>query len=196
MAPVGRVLESDRPDYLAVEGVERPELYFSPSLTGYAVAGTEESERPCGEAPSYSGTAGVQMSSFLRRAAFALAFLDYNVLGSGAITEDSQMLWVRNVRDRLEKIAPFLSYDGDPYPVVVDGRIKWVVDAYTTTNRYPYGQRIGNDVQLTENSGLPRDANYVRNSVKAIVDAYDGAVTFYVSDPDDPGDPGVAGRFR
>ena len=186
MAPVGRVLESDRPDYLAVEGVERPELYFSPSLTGYAVAGTEESERPCGEAPSYSGTAGVQMSSFLRRAAFALAFLDYNVLGSGAITEDSQMLWVRNVRDRLEKIAPFLSYDGDPYPVVVDGRIKWVVDAYTTTNRYPYGQRIGNDVQLTENSGLPRDANYVRNSVKAIVDAYDGAVTFYVSDPDDP----------
>ena len=96
------------------------------------------------------------------------------------------MLWVRNVRDRLEKLAPFLSYDGDPYPVVVEGRIKWVVDAYTTTNRYPYGQRIGNEVQLTQDSGLDRDANYVRNSVKAIVDAYDGAVTFYVSDPHDP----------
>ena len=63
------------------------------------------------------------MSSFVRRAAFALAFLDYNVLGSGAINDDSQMLWVRNVRDRLEKLAPFLSFDGDPYPVVVDGRV-------------------------------------------------------------------------
>ncbi|MGI9028919.1 MAG: UPF0182 family protein, partial [Ilumatobacteraceae bacterium] len=186
MAPVGRVLQSnDQPDYQPVEGVERPELYFSPSLSGYAIAGTSESERPCFDAPSYAGTAGVQMSSFVRRAAFALAFLDYNVLGSGAISGESQMLWVRNVRDRLNKLAPFLSYDGDPYPVVVDGRVKWVVDAYTSTNRYPYGQRIGN-VQLTPDSGLSRDANYVRNSVKAVVDAYDGAVTFYVSDPADP----------
>ena len=126
------------------------------------------------------------MSSFVRRAAFALAFLDYNVLGSGAIEDDSQMLWVRNVRDRLTKLAPFLSYDGDPYPVVVDGRVLWVVDAYTTTSRYPYAQRIGNEVQLTRDSGLDRDSNYVRNSVKAVVDAYDGSVRFYVTDPDDP----------
>ena len=96
------------------------------------------------------------------------------------------MLWVRNVRDRLTKLAPFLSYDGDPYPVVVDGRVKWVVDAYTSTSRYPYAQRIGNDIQLTRESGLSRDANYVRNSVKAVVDAYDGSVQFYVVDPDDP----------
>ena len=134
----------------------------------------------------YTGTAGVQMSSFVRRAAFALAFLDYNVLGSGAIEDDSQMLWVRNVRDRLQKLAPFLSYDGDPYPVVLDGRVLWVVDAYTTTSRYPYAQRIGNEVQLTRDSGLDRDSNYVRNSVKAVVDAYDGSVRFYVNDPDDP----------
>ena len=127
------------------------------------------------------------MSSFVRRAAFALAFLDYNVLGSGAIDDDSQMLWVRNVRDRLTKLAPFLSYDGDPYPVVVDGRVQWVVDAYTTTSRYPYAQRIGNDVQLTRDSGLDRDANYVRNSVKAVVDAYDGVGARSTSvDPDDP----------
>ena len=96
------------------------------------------------------------------------------------------MLWVRNVHDRLTKLAPFLSYDGDPYPVVVDGRVQWVVDAYTTTSRYPYAQRIGNDVQLTSDSGLDRDSNYVRNSVKAVVDAYDGSVTFYVSDDEDP----------
>ena len=187
MAPAGRVLESDRPDYQTVE-LTRPELYFSPSLSGYAVANTEQSERACpgGETETYTGTAGVEMSSFVRRAAFALAFLDYNVLGSGAIRDDSQMLWVRNVRDRLTKLAPFLSYDGDPYPVVVDGRVLWVVDAYTTTSRYPYAQRIGDDVQLTTDSGLGRDANYVRNSVKAVVDAYDGSVRFYVDDPDDP----------
>ncbi len=185
MAPVGRVQESDRPDYQTIDLV-RPELYFSPSLSGYAVAATGENERACGEDVPYTGTAGVEMSSFVRRAAFALAFLDYNVLGSGAIEDHSQMLWVRNVRDRLHKLAPFLSYDGDPYPVVVDGRVLWVVDAYTTTSRYPYAQRIGNDVQLTRDSGLDRDSNYVRNSVKAVVDAYDGSVRFYVNDPDDP----------
>jgi uncharacterized protein len=186
VAPVGRVQESDRPEYETFD-LERPELYFSPSLGGYAVAGTTESERTCGESDvPYSGSAGVQMSSFVRRAAFALAFLDYNVLGSGAITDDSQMLWVRNVRDRLHKLAPFLSYDGDPYPVVVDGHVKWVVDAYTETSRYPYAQRIGNDIRLTQDTGLSSDANYVRNSVKAVVDAYDGSVQFYVVDPNDP----------
>jgi hypothetical protein len=185
MAPVGRVQDNDIPDYQAV-ALDRPELYFSPSLGGYAVARTTETERSCvDDEQPYSGTAGVPMSSFVRRAAFALAFLDYNVLGSGAITDDSQMLWVRNVRDRLTKLAPFLSYDGDPYPVVVDGRVKWVVDAYTSTSRYPYSQRIG-DIQRTRNSGLSGDANYVRNSVKAVVDAYDGGVEFYVVDPEDP----------
>ena len=184
MAPVGRVTSSDRPDYQDIE-LTRPELYFSPSLTGYAIAGTGESERDCGENTPYEGTAGVKMSSFTRRAAFALAFLEYNIVGSGAITDDSEMLWVRDVRDRVDKLAPFLSYDGDPYPVILDGTVQWVIDGYTTTGRYPYSQRIGN-VQLTENAGLSTDANYVRNSVKAVVDAYDGTVTFYVMDDEDP----------
>jgi uncharacterized membrane protein (UPF0182 family) len=161
-------------------------LYFSPSLTGYAVAGTEESERPCGDNEPYSGTAGVQMSSFVRRLAFGLAFMDYNVVASGAIDSDSQMLWVRNVRDRVEKLAPFLSFDGDPYPVVIDGAVQWVVDGYTATSRYPYAQAVGDDVALSADSGIPRDANYVRNSVKAVVDAYDGSVTMYVVDEGDP----------
>jgi uncharacterized membrane protein (UPF0182 family) len=187
MAPVGQVLQSDRPDYQPVE-LTRPELYFSPSLSGYAIARTAQGERACpgGATADYVGTKGVQMSSFVRRAAFALAFLDYNVLGSGAINSDSEMLWVRNIKDRLEKLAPMLAYDGDPYPVALDGRVYWVVDGYTSTSRYPYAQRIGNDVQLTAGSGLDRDANYVRNSVKAVVDAYDGSVTFYVNDEDDP----------
>ncbi len=198
MAPVGQVQESDQPDYVQPAEITRPELYFSPSLSGYAVAKTEQNERACpgGETEEYVGTAGVQMSSFVRRAAFALAFLDYNVLGSGAIEDDSQMLWVRNVRDRLTKLAPFLSYDGDPYPVVVEGRILWVVDAYTTTSRYPYAQRIGTEVQLTRDSGLSRDSNYVRNSVKAVVDAYDGSVQFYVTDAARPDRAGLGVGVR
>ena len=106
------------------------------------------------------------------------------------------MLWVRNIKDRLEKLAPFLSYDGDPYPVAMDGQVYWIVDGYTQTSRYPYAQRIGNDVQLTTGSGLDRDANYVRNSVKAVVDAYDGSVTFYVQRRGGPDHQGVGGRLR
>ena len=90
-------------------------------------------ERTCGDNEPYEGTSGVEMSSFARRAAFALAFLDYNLVGSGAINDDSQMLWVRIVEDRVKKLAPFLHYDGDPYPVVVDGGVQWVIDAYTST---------------------------------------------------------------
>ena len=184
LAPTGRVLESQRPDYRTVE-LERPELYFSPILTGYAIANTSSTERECSEPHQYEGTMGVEMSSFTRRAAFALAFLDYNVLGFGGIQDDSQMLWVRGINDRLSKLAPFLSYDADPYPVAVDGRAVWVTDAYTTTSRYPYGQRIG-DVQRSPQSGLDDNDNYVRNSVKAVVDAYTGDVTFYVVDEQDP----------
>jgi uncharacterized membrane protein (UPF0182 family) len=184
LASASRVTASDRPAYQNVD-LDRPELYFSPSLTSYAIANTDEAERACGDGTAYAGTSGVDMSSFATRAAFALAFLDYNVVGSGAINDASQMLWVRDVRDRAAKLAPFLSFDGDPYPVAVDGAVQWVMDAYTSTSRYPYGQRVGN-VQLSENGGLPRDANYVRNSVKVVVDAYTGDVTFYVADPDDP----------
>jgi len=184
VAPAGRVLESQRPDYRTVE-LERPELYFSEILTGYAIANTSSTERECSEPHQYEGNLGVEMSSFTRRAAFALAFLDYNVLGFGGINDDSQMLWVRGINDRLEKLAPFLSYDADPYPVAVDGRVVWVNEAFTTSSRYPYGQRIG-DVQRSPESGLDDNDNYVRNSVKAVVDAYTGDVKFYVVDEQDP----------
>jgi uncharacterized protein len=186
MAPAGRVRQSGFPAYQNPD-LTRPQLYFSPSLTGYAVAGTEENERPCGDDnPPYTGTDGVAMSSFVRRLAFGLAFMDYNVVASGAIDSDSQMLWVRNVRDRVEKLAPFLSFDGDPYPVVINRTVQWVVDGYTSTSRYPYAEAVGDDVALSSSSGIPRDANYVRNSVKAVVDAYDGSVTLYVVDDQDP----------
>ncbi len=183
-APTSKVQSNQRPDYRTLE-LDRPELYFSPTMSGYGIANTGSSERECDEPHQYEGTQGVAMSSFARRAAFALAFLDYNVVGSGAIQSDSQMLWVRNVNDRLTKLAPFLSYDADPYPVAVDGKAVWVVDGYTTSSRYPYAQAIG-AVQRSPQSGLSNSDNYVRNSVKVVVDAYSGDVTFYIVDNDDP----------
>jgi uncharacterized membrane protein (UPF0182 family) len=183
LAPVSKVTNSDRPAYTEAE-LTRPELYFSPALSGYAISATDVSESDCGDGSEYTGTTGVKMSSFARRAAFALAFLDYNIIGSGAIDSDSQMLWVRDVRDRVQKLAPFLSFDGDPYPVIVDGGVRWVIDGYTTTSRYPYAQRLGS-VQL-RNPGLSSSDNYIRNSVKATVDAYSGEVTFFVIDDADP----------
>src|SRR3954447_241927 len=184
MAPASRVTTQDRPQYHDVQ-LDRPELYFSPEISSYAVARTDVTENPCGSGAPYSGTSGVRISGFARRAAFALAFLDYNLLGSGAINGNSEMLWTRSVEDRVKKLAPFLHFDGDPYPVVVGGGVQWVIDAYTSTSRYPYAQRIGN-IQLSDQTGLPRDSNYVRNSVKAVVDAYTGDVTFYVVDETDP----------
>ncbi|MEM8747456.1 MAG: UPF0182 family protein, partial [Actinomycetota bacterium] len=185
-APASTVQANERPAY-STPDVERPELYFSPSIGGYAITNTDVREDGCDNIEDgddeYEGTLGVRMNSFARRAAFALAFLEYNIIGSGDIDNDSQMLWVRGVEDRLEKLAPFLSYDADPYPVALEDRVVWVVDAYTTTSRYPYAESIG-DIQLG-NTGLSRADNYVRNSVKAVVDAYTGDVTLYVID-DEP----------
>ena len=184
MAPVSRVTNSLRPDYRNVD-LDRPELYFSPELTGYAVTRTDVAEAQCGDGSPYSGTAGVELSGPVRRAVTALAFLDYNLLASGAVNSDSQLLLVRDVRDRVEKLAPFLDFDGDPYPVAVDGGVQWVIDGYTSTSRYPYAQSIGN-VQLSASTGLSRSANYVRNAAKATVDAYTGEVRLYVVTPEDP----------
>ena len=184
VAPMEAVTGQDRPVYES-PSLDRPQLYFSPTIGGYAVTATEVAESACGEAGAYSSDSGVRMRGFFRRSAFALAFLDYNILASGAINSDSQMLWVRSVVDRAHKLAPFLHFDGDPYPVVVDGGVQWVIDAYTSTSRYPYAQRVGN-VQLSSTSAIPRDANYIRNSVKVAVDAYSGEVTYYVVDDTDP----------
>jgi uncharacterized membrane protein (UPF0182 family) len=184
VAPASQVSDEQSPLYTDVE-LPRPELYFSPAIEGWAVTRTEVNENACGDGAAYGGDAGVKINGAFRRAAFALAFLDYNILGSSSINSDSQMLFVRSVTDRVNKLAPFLDFDGDPYPVVVDGGVQWVLDAYTSSASYPYAQRIGN-VQLTRSTGLSSSANYVRNSVKAVVDAYTGEVTFYVVDDSDP----------
>lgn len=185
-APASQVTTDGRPVYVDL-GVTTPQLYVGEGLDQYAVLRTNQQEQTCQGSAStpYSANGGVELSSVLRRVAFAINFSEYNLFGSGLIDNKSQVIWVRNVRERAEKIAPFLQFDSDSYPVVVQGRVKWIVDAYTTSARYPYAQTAGTS-QLNPSSGLNRQFNYVRNSVKVVIDAYSGETTFFVVDPNDP----------
>ncbi|MBK9179505.1 MAG: UPF0182 family protein [Acidimicrobiales bacterium] len=198
MAPSNRVSASGRPDFnirdlppVGLPQLTRPEIYFGENLGSYAIVDTNRDEvnyvRADGttEVTRYSGEGGVGIGSFFRRAAFALRFGDINPLISDFITGDSRILFIRDVRERVQTVAPFLRYDADPYPVVLDGELVWVLDAYTVTDQYPYAQRAVTG-QLPPGSGLDTRFNYVRNSVKAVVDAYDGTVTFYIFDEQDP----------
>jgi uncharacterized protein len=129
----------------------------------------------------YAGRGGVAIDSFARRVAFALRFADYNLVLTNLLNDESRILFNREVSERVQLVVPFLELDSEPYPVVIDGRVKWVVDAYTTSIAYPYSERrplvLGNRAVTV---------NYVRNSVKAVVDAFDGDVTLYVVDDEDP----------
>ena len=199
VAPVNSVTTQGSPDFVVgnvpVEAsaeleLPRPQLYIGENLTGYAIVGasipevdyTQDNETVTFE---YDGEDGVSIGSFFRQAAFALRFGDINPLISGFVQDDSRIIFNRDLRLRVQNLAPFLELDADPYPVVSDGRVFYIVDAYTTSDRYPYGQRP--DVSdLSADSGLRKRFNYVRNSVKVVVDAFDGTTTFYVIDPDDP----------
>ena len=136
----------------------------------------------------YDGAAGVTIDSIWKRIALAFRYRDLNLFISGQIRPDSRVLMERNVRSRVANVTPFLESDVDPYPVILDGRIKWVVDLYTHSDHYPYSQPVDTEAwtRLARTSGIERGTNYVRNSVKAVVDAHNGDVTYYLVDPDDP----------
>jgi len=177
---------------LQAEGTQlkEPGLYFGENLDGYVVVGTSRDEIDFQDADqtkltTYTGADGVKVNSIMRRAAFALRFGDLNPLISDFMTDKSKVILERDVVDRVRALAPFLHADADPYPVAVEGRIVWMIDLYTTTSHYPYAEQADTD-QVSDASGLRHDFNYVRNSVKATVDAYDGTVTLYVWDPSDP----------
>lgn len=172
----------------------QPAVYFglpTPGSPDYVVAGSKQPEVDYQKAngtnvkSAYRGTGGVPAGSFLRRAAFAVRFDDLSLLLSHLVTPDSRIMWTRNVTDMVHKAAPFLSLDSDPYPVILDGQIDWVVDAYTTSNDYPYAEQADTSA-LRSSSGLDTKFNYVRNSVKVLVNAYSGTMTFYAWDPHDP----------
>jgi hypothetical protein len=174
----------------AALSVDQPQIYFGEDLSGYAMVNTGRREidyQAEDETKStvYKGDDGVKIDSMPRRLAFALRFWDPNPLISDYINGDSRVIYNRDVVDRVKALAPFLSSDADPYPVMLDGKVLWVIDMYTTTSRYPYAQSANTD-DVLGSSGLHHKFNYVRNSVKATVDAYDGTVNFYVMDVDDP----------
>jgi len=185
-ASASQVTSDGRPIYDELPA-DNPQLYVGTQQPGYAIVKTDQVEQACPEteAEPYQGEGGVELNSTLRRLAFALHFSEFNLFGSSLVKDDSRLLHIRDVRDRVTKLAPFLHLDADPYPVVDEGRVYWVVDAFTTTSRYPYAQQANTD-NLTQGSGLKHSFNYVRNSVKAVVDAYEGSVTLYVVDPMDP----------
>jgi uncharacterized membrane protein (UPF0182 family) len=168
-----------------------PGLYYGEKLGGYSIVRTDQKEIDFTEAngtnhqSTYAGTGGVQLDSFIKRAALSLRFGDFNPLISGFINGKSRAMYVRDIRDRVRKAAPFLKFDDDPYPVILNGKMYWVQDAYTTTNNYPYAQKA-NTERLPGGSGLFSSFNYVRNSVKVVTDAFNGTVTFYVVDNKDP----------
>ena len=158
--------------------IERPEIYFGEKTNDYVIVNTktEEFDYPMGDENvygHYEGKGGVRIGGFIRRLAYAWQFGDFNILISGELTSDSRALYYRNIQERVKHLAPFLELDSDPYLVILQGRLFWIQDAYTTTDRYPYSEPL--------ESGL----NYVRNSVKAVIDAYNGSVTFYVTDAED-----------
>ncbi|MBW3651474.1 MAG: UPF0182 family protein [Actinobacteria bacterium] len=188
-----------RPDFVVRDippqgsiDITEPRVYFSEDLGGYAIARTRQPEidyqSPEGkdETSRYEGKGGVPLSSFLRRAAFFLRFADQNILVSSQITSESKVIFNRDIRARVRLAAPFLAYDSDPYPVILGGRILWVQDAYTVTDRYPYAQSV--DTQGLRPGGDLAGANfnYVRNSVKVTIDAYSGEMRFYLFDQDSP----------
>ena len=168
-----------------------PRIYFGEhEVEEFVVANTgqEEFDRPEGTQEGeeatvvYGGDGGVEVGGFFRKLALAWRFRDVNLLISDLIEQDSKIMFNRRIHDRVQKVAPFLMFDYDPYMAVVDGRLTWIWDAYTHSDEYPYSQRL----DLATVSELDGEANYLRNSVKVTVDAYDGSMRFYVIDPNDP----------
>jgi hypothetical protein len=169
----------------------QPSVYFGLNNNGYVVADTKQPELDYQLANGtnvqthYTGNGGVQLSSFFDRLMFALRFGDYNLLISSQLTGQSRLIFDRGVQARVSKAAPFLSLDADPYPALINGHIDWIQDAYTTTDNYPYAQDADTSA-LSPGSGLQKQFNYMRNSVKVVIDSYTGSMTFYVMDPKDP----------
>ncbi|AZS37191.1 hypothetical protein CVS47_01823 [Microbacterium lemovicicum] len=189
--------------FLSDEENFEPRVYFGEKSPPYSIVGAPEGTAPVeldypdGEdgatetKTTFSGDGGPSVGNVFNRLIYALKFQSEQILFSDNVNEESQILYDRTPRERVQKVAPYLELDSDPYPTVVDGRIVWVVDGYTTSNSYPYSSNVSLQQAIADsNNTAPRFAldniNYIRNSVKATVDAYDGKVTLYAWDDQDP----------
>jgi uncharacterized membrane protein (UPF0182 family) len=192
VSPVNQVVEEGLPDLWLRDippearypelALPRYEIYYGELTNDYVVVNTDaqELDYPAGDQnvyTSFEGSGGVVLNSAVKRLAYALRLGSSQFLLSSAINSDSQLLWRRAIGERVRTLAPFLRYDPDPYAVILDGRLVWMLDAYTTSNQYPYSDPIDTSFGRL---------NYIRNSVKVTVDAYDGAVAFCLVDPTDP----------
>jgi uncharacterized membrane protein (UPF0182 family) len=188
-------------------GEFEPRIYFGENVPDYSIIGGVKTNTPVEfdypddasangqKNVTYSGKGGVPAGSTINKLLFAIKYQEQRILLSNLINKDSKILFERNPRDRVAKVAPWLTLDGDPYPAIVDGKIQWIIDGYTTSASYPYSQTTtlstATTDALTANSAAVtaqanRTVNYIRNSVKATVDAYDGTVTLYQWDEKDP----------
>jgi uncharacterized membrane protein (UPF0182 family) len=188
-------------------GEFEPRIYFGENVPDYSIIGGVKTDSPVEfdypddasangqKNVTYSGKGGVPVGSTINKLLFAIKYQEQRILLSSLINKDSKILFERNPRDRVAKVAPWLTLDGDPYPAIVDGKIQWIIDGYTTSASYPYSQTTtlstattdaltANSTAVTAQSN--RNVNYIRNSVKATVDAYDGTVTLYQWDEKDP----------
>ena len=183
--------------------VAQPRIYYGENMDPYAIVGKSkgskqdaEYDRPTGSADqyvTYDGSGGISVGSYWRRVLYSYKYRETNFLISSVFNDSSKILYVRDPRQRVQKVAPFLTLDGDPYPAVVNGRILWVLDGYTTASTYPYSDQIDlKNAASDSNTGegviaqVQQDINYLRNSVKATVDAYTGEVKLYAFDEKDP----------
>lgn len=187
-------------------GKFQPRVYFGQQVPDYSIVGGPQNsqfqefdfpnESAGGQENNvYKGSGGVPIGSPLRKFVYALQFQDANIFLSDGVNDQSRLMYIRQPRQRIQRVAPFLDLDGNPYPAVVNGRIKWIVDAYTTTNMYPYSTRTGleqatKDTRTVTSQNVvsqpKKQVNYLRNSVKAVVDAYSGEVSIYQWNKQDP----------
>jgi uncharacterized membrane protein (UPF0182 family) len=168
--------------------VDEPSIYFGELSNDHVFVrtNTKEFDYPAGDNnvfAEYKGRGGVAIGSFWRKLLFAIRFGSGKALLSDDLRIDSRVLYYRRISERVRKIAPFLSYDQDPYLAIADGRLYWIQDAYTTSSRYPYSTAIASNANATMSNGA---VNYIRNSIKVVIDAYHGDTHFYLVDPDDP----------
>jgi hypothetical protein len=176
--------------------VDQPRIYYGQLITDYSIVGAAPGAPPREydsdtDQTTYAGAGGVGLGNLFDRLVFALSYGDQNLLFNTSINTNSKILFVRNPGARVAKVAPWLTLDSDPYPAVVDGRITWIVDGYTTLENYPYAEHVGlGEATADSRAGVPAlpttTVSYLRNSVKATVDAYDGTVTLYAFDDKDP----------
>ncbi|MFM2103464.1 MAG: hypothetical protein RL740_551, partial [Actinomycetota bacterium] len=214
VAAFGNTVDTDgKPNFLVGDlpptaglGKFEPRIYFGENVPDYSIIGGNsespvEFDYPDDTSPNgqknttYTGKGGVPMGSLFSRLVFAIKYQEQRILLSNLINSESKILFNRNPRERVQKVAPWLTLDGDPYPAVIDGKIQWIIDGYTTTAGYPYAQKTTlsnatSDALTTRSNSVVAQAdqtvNYIRNSVKATVDAYDGTVSLYEWDVNDP----------